>query len=73
VRTGPCGALLGSDGVSSNRLFYVGPLLRADYWEATAVGELRMHAERLARHLAERLPDGANRPVPSAARERAYL
>jgi len=72
VRTGHCGALVGSDGAGSNRLFYVGPLLRADYWEATAVGELRLHAERLAGHLAERLPYAAERPAPSAARERAY-
>jgi len=72
IRTGPCGALVGTDGAGSNRLFYVGPLLRADYWEATAVGELRMHAERLARHLADRLPYAAERPASSATRERAY-
>lgn len=53
IRTGACGALIGLDGTASNRLFYVGPMLRADYWEATAVAELRMHAERLARHLAQ--------------------
>jgi hypothetical protein len=27
-------------------------MLRADHWEATAAGELRVHAERLAAHLA---------------------
>jgi hypothetical protein len=29
----------------------VGPLLKADYWEATAVPELRAHAARLAEAL----------------------
>ena len=33
-------------------LFYVGPMLRADHWEATAVGELRVHAQRVATLLA---------------------
>jgi len=55
IRTGPAGALLARDGTASRRLFYIGPMLRADYWEATAVGELRTHAERLAAALLERL------------------
>ena len=33
-------------------LYYVGPWLRARYWEATAVPELREHVAALARHLA---------------------
>lgn len=45
------GALVGRDGSVSDRLFYVGPMLRADYWEATAVAELRVHAEALAQRL----------------------
>jgi uncharacterized NAD(P)/FAD-binding protein YdhS len=48
VRTGKHGALVNSDGQSDARLFYLGPMLRADHWEATAVGELRAHAEKLA-------------------------
>ena len=32
-------------------LFYVGPMLKARYWEAIAVPELREHTRRLARHL----------------------
>lgn len=32
-------------------VYYIGPLLKAQYWEATAVPELRMHAARLAEHL----------------------
>jgi uncharacterized NAD(P)/FAD-binding protein YdhS len=51
VQTGADGALMASDGSLSERLFYIGPLLRAQHWEATAVGELREHAERLALRL----------------------
>jgi uncharacterized NAD(P)/FAD-binding protein YdhS len=42
------GALLDRNGQRMQRLFYVGPMLRARHWEATAVGELRVHVERLA-------------------------
>jgi uncharacterized NAD(P)/FAD-binding protein YdhS len=52
LRTGPKGAVIDADGWPGPHLFYVGPMLRADYWEATAVGELRVHAEQLANLLA---------------------
>ena len=52
LRTGPNGACLSAEGVPSRELFYLGPMLRADHWEATAAPELGAHAERLARHLA---------------------
>jgi uncharacterized NAD(P)/FAD-binding protein YdhS len=55
IRTGPAGALVARDGSTSRRLFYIGPMLRADHWEATAVGELRTHAERLSAALLEHL------------------
>jgi uncharacterized NAD(P)/FAD-binding protein YdhS len=48
LRTGAYGALLDADGQSAGRLFYLGPMLRADHWEVTAVGELRVRAEKLA-------------------------
>jgi len=51
VRTGPCGALIDARGRTAPDLYYIGPMLRADHWEATAVQELRIHAEQLARHL----------------------
>jgi uncharacterized NAD(P)/FAD-binding protein YdhS len=54
LRTGPHGACVGADGTLSERLFYLGPMLRADHWEATAAPELRDHAQRLAQHLAGR-------------------
>jgi uncharacterized NAD(P)/FAD-binding protein YdhS len=37
-----------SNGAPSNGIFYVGPLLKAQYWEATAVPELRKHVEAAA-------------------------
>ncbi len=51
LRTTAQSALVDSRGSASNRLFYVGPMLRAHHWETTAVQELREYAERLARHL----------------------
>jgi uncharacterized NAD(P)/FAD-binding protein YdhS len=38
-------------------LWYIGPMLKAQYWEATAVPELRLHAQILARKLLEKAPD----------------
>lgn len=51
LRTGPRGAVIDADGWPGPHLFYVGPMLRADLWEATAVQELRSHAEHLAQWL----------------------
>lgn len=48
LRTGPNGAVIDADGWPGPHLFYVGPMLRADHWEATAAHELRGHAEKLA-------------------------
>ncbi|WP_447776937.1 FAD/NAD(P)-binding protein [Pseudomonas chlororaphis] len=42
-------------GISSSWLYYVGPMLKADYWEATAVPELRQHAKSLACELAKNI------------------
>ena len=49
------GALLGRDGRPSAVLSYVGPWLRARDWEATAVPELRIHAQRMAARLLQEL------------------
>jgi uncharacterized NAD(P)/FAD-binding protein YdhS len=51
-RTGPFGELVDRDGREAPGLYYLGPLLRGRDWEATAVGELREHATRLAVRLA---------------------
>ena len=44
--TDDSGRLLAADGRASDVLYYVGPLLRARHWEATAVPELRTHVDR---------------------------
>ncbi|HWY94591.1 MAG TPA: FAD/NAD(P)-binding protein [Steroidobacteraceae bacterium] len=54
LRTARHGACVDSQGRSSEHLYYLGPMLRADHWEATAATELRNHAEQLAAHLADR-------------------
>ena len=41
-------AVVGRDGRPSRCLFYIGPLLKARHWEATAVPELRRFAAQLA-------------------------
>lgn len=45
--------VVGRDGRPSGWLSYVGPLLKARDWEATAVPELRRHAAALAQRLAQ--------------------
>jgi uncharacterized NAD(P)/FAD-binding protein YdhS len=52
IATDQFGALIDASGRVAENLYYVGPMLRGKYWEATAVQELRVHAEQLARHLA---------------------
>lgn len=41
-------AVIDSNGNASRNLFYIGPWLKAKYWEATAVPDLRVVASRLA-------------------------
>ncbi|MBC8024466.1 MAG: hydroxyacylglutathione hydrolase, partial [Steroidobacteraceae bacterium] len=45
------GRPVGRDGTTVDRLWYLGPWLRARDWEATAVPELRDHAARLAQRI----------------------
>jgi uncharacterized NAD(P)/FAD-binding protein YdhS len=52
IRTARFGACMDADGRASERLFYLGPMLRADHLDATAAAELTHHAEQLAAHLA---------------------
>jgi uncharacterized NAD(P)/FAD-binding protein YdhS len=51
LRTGEHGACIDRQGQVSERLFYLGPMLRADNWETTGAVELRQWAEDLAEHL----------------------
>jgi uncharacterized NAD(P)/FAD-binding protein YdhS len=53
LRTGREGAVIDADGWPCTNLFYLGPMLRADHWEATAAAELASHAARLTAHLQE--------------------
>jgi uncharacterized NAD(P)/FAD-binding protein YdhS len=52
LRIAPNGGLVNLFGRATRGLYYIGPMLRADHWEATAVQELREHAEHLAQELA---------------------
>jgi uncharacterized NAD(P)/FAD-binding protein YdhS len=45
--------VLNAQGLAARDLYYVGPMLKARYWEAIAVPELRVHARRLAEILGE--------------------
>lgn len=53
------GRLLDRDGQPSPAIFYAGPLLRAGFWEATAVPELRVHVDRTTTALARSLATSA--------------
>jgi uncharacterized NAD(P)/FAD-binding protein YdhS len=65
IMTDEFGALLDASGRVGGNLYYIGPMLRARYWETTAVQELRTHAEQLARRLA--LPAQSPSPRPYTA------
>lgn len=52
MRTGAHGAVVDAQGWHGPNLHYLGPMLRADHWEATAAAELAVHAARLAQYLA---------------------
>ena len=54
--------LISAQGHAVNGLWYVGPMLKARYWEAIAVPELRMHAQLLAREMAKQVFHAANTP-----------
>ncbi len=54
LRTARHGECVDAKGGLSQHLYYLGPMLRASHWEATAATELRDHAEQLAAHLAAR-------------------
>jgi uncharacterized NAD(P)/FAD-binding protein YdhS len=68
ICTAAYGALVDAAGHAATRLFYLGPMLRAQYWEATAVPELRMRLRELATVLATSLSTPLSAPaVPLAA------
>ncbi|MNG09931.1 hypothetical protein D3C84_933720 [compost metagenome] len=54
IKVGKNYSVVDASGNSIEWLSYVGPMLRARLWEATAVPELRQHARALAVDVAER-------------------
>jgi uncharacterized NAD(P)/FAD-binding protein YdhS len=54
---------VGRDGLRSNLVYAVGPLLRGTLWETTAVPELRGQAMRVAQVLLRELDPA---PAPTA-------
>ncbi|MFW0759492.1 FAD/NAD(P)-binding protein [Pseudomonas sp. H11T01] len=48
-------AVKSKDGSPSEWLSYVGPMLKASFWEATAVPELRLYASALAKKVSRKL------------------
>jgi uncharacterized NAD(P)/FAD-binding protein YdhS len=59
------GAVISRLGEPSQVLYYVGPLLRARDGEGTAVPELRVYAQRLARTILESVPEPPRKEVPA--------
>jgi len=51
LRCDPDGAVVDAQRGISDRLFTLGPLRKGDLWESTAVPELRVQAERVARRV----------------------
>ena len=48
--------VINRQGRPAENLFYIGPMLKARFWEAIAVPELRVHARRLAERLTSDRP-----------------
>jgi uncharacterized NAD(P)/FAD-binding protein YdhS len=51
LETSSCYQLQGSGHPRQQHLYYIGPMLKARYWESIAVPELWAHVQRLAKHL----------------------
>jgi uncharacterized NAD(P)/FAD-binding protein YdhS len=64
LTTTPEGALLNAAGQASDSLFTLGPSLRPQWFESTAVPELRRQAAELAATLAQRHAGSVDRPTP---------
>ena len=65
--TDPDGRMFDAAGNASQVLYYIGPLLRARHWEATAVPELRTHVQRTTGAIAASLASGAGSYVRKLA------
>ncbi len=71
--TGNC-ALLNSAGAISRRLFAVGPVTKARFWEITAVPDIRRQCELVAEHLASlvKAPAAITAPVTNEPKPLVY-
>ena len=61
-------ALLGRTGAISRRVFAVGPVTKAAFWEMTAVPDIRRQCEVLAQHLAGLVKAMPTPPRPEPAK-----
>ncbi len=52
IEVDPRCAIVGADGLASKRVFAVGPVTRARFWEITAIPDIRVQCAALARTLA---------------------
>jgi uncharacterized NAD(P)/FAD-binding protein YdhS len=51
IEIGPDCAIVNEDGEHSRRLFAIGPLTRAAFWEIIAIPDIRNQCAELAAHL----------------------
>jgi uncharacterized NAD(P)/FAD-binding protein YdhS len=65
------GMLAGGDGKNRRRIFALGPVLKGQLWETTAVRELRQQAADIARSVVEALKPGPGATTPEAQRDPA--
>jgi uncharacterized NAD(P)/FAD-binding protein YdhS len=65
--TGTCALRLGT-GAISRRLFAVGPVTKAAFWEMTAVPDIRRQCELLAQHLAALVRTPTSITAPASTR-----
>ncbi len=65
------GRLAGEDGKNRHRIFALGPVLKGQLWETTAVRELRQQAADTARSVVESLKPGPGTTTPEANRDPA--
>lgn len=60
-------AVLDGTGRVSDRLFAIGPVTRARFWEVTAVPDIRVQCAALARHIVDALDRGQAKAASTAA------
>jgi uncharacterized NAD(P)/FAD-binding protein YdhS len=64
LQAGEQGSLNGPRGPNGQRIFTLGPVLKGQLWETTAVRELRQQAADLARHVALAVSPQPGKTIP---------